>query len=154
MTSGGHATRPTKKNEKLAFVSLEFIQHTLSLFRSYAETVPAGTQKLEDVGVIRERSSIAEDCDQFPETILDGRGFGATQSSIGVGGWRLPDTVGSGGHTVGERHTVLNSTPDRSDICVHDHKRFRCRKPTSEWHMVSQESPTTVEVDRHTIHPC
>ena len=36
-----------------------------------AETVPAGTQELEDVGVIRERSSIAGDCDRVPETILD-----------------------------------------------------------------------------------
>ena len=35
------------------------------------ETVPAGTQELEVAGFIRERSSIAGDCDRIPETILD-----------------------------------------------------------------------------------
>ena len=36
-----------------------------------AETVPAGTQELEDVGVIRERSSFVGDRDPVPETIPD-----------------------------------------------------------------------------------
>ena len=36
-----------------------------------AETVPAGSQELEDVRVIRERSSIVVDCDRVPETIFD-----------------------------------------------------------------------------------
>ena len=117
-----------------------------------AETVPVGTQELEDVRV---RSSIVVVATEFQRPFLTHlKRIWSDPSSIGVGGWRLPDTVSSRGHTAGERHTVLKSTPDRSDICGHDHKRFRCGKPTSEWFLVSQESPTTVEVDRHTIHPC
>ena len=36
-----------------------------------AETVPAGTQELEEVGFIRERSSFVGDRDRVPETMLD-----------------------------------------------------------------------------------
>ena len=35
------------------------------------EVVPAGIQELERLLFIRERSSIAGDCDRVPETILD-----------------------------------------------------------------------------------
>ena len=117
--------------------------------RHHAHTVPAGTQELEVAGFIRERSSIAGDCDQIPETILDTLEEDLERPSrrlVLVGGGSTPLAAG---HTAGEH---LNSAPVRSDIC--GHKRFRCGKPTSELHMVSQESSTTVEVDWHTIHPC
>ena len=82
------------------------------------ETVPAGTQELEVVGFIRERSSFAGDCDFIPETILD-----ALEEYLERPSRRLVLVVESRGHTAGEH---LNSTPVRSDIYRHDHKRFKC----------------------------
>ena len=91
------------------------------------ESVPAGTQEVEVVGF--------GDCVRVPET-LDAVEEEATQSSIGVGGWRFPDTIGSRGHTAGERHTV-HSTPDRSDICGHDRKNDSDAENPPEAHGVT-----------------
>ena len=64
--------------------------------------------------------------------------------SIGVGGWRLPDTVGSRGHQPHQTGVTFVDMTTNDSEAENPHR----------WHMVAQESPTTVEVDRHTIDPC
>ena len=75
-----------------------------------AETVPAGTQELEEAGVVRDGSSSVWDQDRVPESILDALQLDLVRPSrrFDVGGWGpRPGIVGIRCHTVGEWSSIL-----------------------------------------------